>query len=180
MQFPPTMRAAALSDSGCKRSVNEDKIWFDLDDRAFVLADGMGGERCGAYASELVVSVISSYIKGLRNEPSWPFGYDIELNLSQDVVITAIRASNRAVWEAGPANPECAGMGSTVSFVYISGSIATIGNVGDSRVYLARYGELHALTRDDLVINGLIERGEVKPESVGTHPLRNVLSHAVG
>ena len=176
----PSIRAAALSDPGCKRSTNEDMTWFDLNDRGFVLADGMGGERCGDYASELATRAIVNYIKRINSGPEWPFGYDDSLTLSQNLVITAVRVANRAVWKASNGRPECNGMGSTVSLVYFSGEFATIANVGDSRVYLLRSGEFRILTRDDLIVVDMIEAGEITAEAAQTHPLRNVLSQAVG
>ena len=76
--------------------------------------------------------------------------------------------------------PECRGMGSTISAVNMKGRTATIGTLGDSRVYLCRSNALVQLTRDDSVVARLVDAGEISPEDARVHPMRNVLTQAAG
>src|SRR5688500_15812899 len=89
--------AAGLTDPGCKRSSNQDRVWLDTSRGAFAVADGMGGERCGEVASELAIRAIEEYVH--RFEPSddgaWSFGYDPALTLTQNRMMNAVRFANK-------------------------------------------------------------------------------------
>jgi protein phosphatase len=147
----------------------------------FVLADGMGGQRCGEVAAELAVRAVREYMRrGQEDEHAWPFGYDPALSSSQNRVVNAVRFANREVWEACQIRPECDGMGSTLSVLLVEADKATAGSIGDSRVYLFRDGRLRLLTRDDAVVFNLLEAGAITPEETKTHPMRNVLTLALG
>jgi protein phosphatase len=159
--------AAQLSDPGCKRVRNEDRTFIDTDRGVFVLADGMGGERCGELAAQIAVQVAADCL--------------LESALvSTERLRTAVQQANSKIWEASQARPECSGMGSTISAVLLDGLSAAIANVGDSRVYLYRDNELRRLTRDDAVVSTLLEAGKITPEGARNHPLRNVLTLALG
>ena len=111
---------------------------------------------------------------------AWPFGYDHSLTLTQNRVVNAVRFANRRVWDALQTRPDCEGMGSTISALFVHEDTATIGNIGDSRVYLGRDGQLRQLTRDDAVVFNLLEAGIITPEESKHHPMRNVLTLALG
>ena len=92
----------------------------------------------------------------------------------------AIRLANRTVWQESLIRRDYEGMGSTLSAVFINGSTAAIGNIGDSQVYTYRGQQLRVLTRDDAVVTNLVESGKITAEMAKTHPLRNVLTAALG
>ena len=71
-------------------------------------------------------------------------------------------------------------MGSTILAVNITGKTATIGAVGDSRAYFYRSGILSPVTKDDSIVAKLLDAGEISPEEADKHPLRNMLTQAVG
>jgi serine/threonine protein phosphatase PrpC len=167
--------AFGLSDVGCVRELNEDRILLDPANGLFVAADGMGGMKSGDKAAEIAVQTVKNYF-----QTTWPFGYDANLPLSQNLVSTAIRLANRRVWRESEASPEYTGMGSTLILAYIKANKATIGSVGDSRIYLHRSKELTQLTKDDSLVARLIESGAISVAEAALHPMRSVLTEAVG
>jgi protein phosphatase len=102
------------------------------------------------------------------------------LALARSLMAKAIQLANQQVYAESVATPECAGMGCTLSAMTMSGNTATIGHVGDSRVYLYRSKELSQLTRDDSVVANLIAAGEITPDQARSHPMRNRLTQSVG
>ena len=160
-----------LSDIGCRRSANEDRIVVDLDKGFFVLADGMGGEQCGGHAAEIATATVAEYFRApVPQKPA----------KMMDRMATAVRMANQRVHAESIATPECAGMGCTLSAMVMSGNIVTIGHVGDSRAYLYRNNELVQLTRDDSVVANLLATGEITPIEAHSHPMRNRLTQSVG
>src|SRR5262245_46914747 len=151
--------AAGLSDIGCKRKANEDRILVVKEQDVFVVADGMGGERCGGFAAELATRALDEYF---RSTVSGYAGYTTQnlngtLQANQERMATSIRLANERILSESLIAAECQGMGCTISAVSIDADIATIGSVGDSRVYLFRDGELVQLTRDDSVVAQLLD-----------------------
>jgi protein phosphatase len=93
---------------------------------------------------------------------------------------TAIRYANRKVLEATKEKSEYEGMATTVAAVLVDGDSANLGHVGDSRVYLMRDGEITQLTSDHSWVNEQIQSGVISPDQARTHPLRNVVTRALG
>src|SRR5436190_16979058 len=131
---------SGCTDIGCVREYNEDCILVDSTRQLFAVADGMGGERGGAFASRIAVDSLGDYFSRARTggEEDWPFGYFHDLNLVQNRMLTAIKTANRAIRAKAAEDENLAGMGSTIAAVYVIGTKAVVGNVGDSRVYLRR------------------------------------------
>jgi protein phosphatase len=175
------LQAAGSTDQGCIRSRNEDRILVDTERGLFIIADGMGGERCGDIAAEVAVRAVDEYlVQAQESEEPWPFGYDSSLTETQNRIVNVVRLANHKVWEASRQIQDCEGMGSTLSVLMVAGDVATIGNVGDSRVYVCRNMCLQQLTRDDAIVSNLIDAGEITIEEAKTHPLRNVLTLTIG
>jgi protein phosphatase len=172
----------AISDPGCVRSENEDRLLIDSGEGLFVVADGMGGHRHGELAAEVALSTMKYYLDSSRHghDVTWPFGYNFELSLDENRLVTSIRLANRQVWKRAEEAPEYAGMGTTIAASLISGSEAAVANVGDSRVYLVRSGRLQLLTIDDTWISSVLQKGALDREAILNHPMRNVLTQAAG
>jgi PPM family protein phosphatase len=160
--------ASGLSDVGCKRSSNQDRISIDLQSSVFVVADGLGGEQCGELAAEIAVDAVTAYLR----KPS--------SDLASDNMASAIHLANLRIQEQSQEITGCSGMGSTIVAVSLSGKTATIGAVGDSRFYLHRMNNLWPLTKDDSVVARLVEAGTLSLEEAQVHPMRNVLTQAAG
>jgi protein phosphatase len=172
----------AVSDPGCVRAENEDRVLADPGLGLFIAADGMGGHRHGELAAELAISTMKYFLESSFNrcDVTWPFGYNFGLSLDANRLVTCIRLANRQVWKRSEDAPEYAGMGTTIAAVIISQNAAAIANVGDSRVYLFRRGELQQLTIDDTWLNTVLQKGTLDRDALLNHPMRNVLTQAAG
>ena len=163
------MLACGATHPGCKRENNEDAFHIGHALCAAILADGMGGEKCGEVGSAITLGAVIEYLtapdEGLTRE---------------EVVKEAIRAANRQVIEAAKLRPECDGMGSTIVMALWNGPDVVIGNVGDSRAYLYRAGELRQLSYDQNFGNELRTRLGFSEERLSRMPNRNELTMAVG
>jgi PPM family protein phosphatase len=170
------------SDAGCVRQNNEDRILSDTVLGLFAVADGMGGHRHGQIAAELAICTLRRYLESSRSpgDVTWPFGYNWDLSLDENRLITGILLANRHVWKRSEEHPEYAGMGSTVVAVLIADNRAAIANIGDSRAYLYRGRELRQLTIDDTWLNTVVKHGTLDAEALMKHPMRNVLTQAAG
>jgi|ERR1035438_4394291 protein phosphatase len=177
-----TIQSSALTDPGCVRADNEDRVLADAGAGLYVVCDGMGGAQRGDVAAEIAIETIRHFIAatGERCDVTWPFGYKHDLSVSANRLLTAIRLANHQVWRRAEQALEYAGMGSTVAALLLDETHATAANIGDSRVYRLRGGSLRQLTTDDTLIADLLARGIVSPEASYRHPMRNVLTQAAG
>lgn len=97
------------------------------------------------------------------------------------ILESAVATANAIVYDKALQNPETMrGMGTTVCLAVASGGTLCLANVGDSRGYLLRGGELRQLTTDHTLAQRLYERGEISQEALRRHPERNKLTRAVG
>jgi len=172
----------AVSDVGRKRKGNEDSLFVNPEQHLFVVADGMGGHAAGEVASKVAVDSINEFVclTGGDEEITWPFGLDENISYDGNRLKTAIRYANRKVLEATKEKSEYEGMATTVAAVLVDGDCGNIGHVGDSRVYLVRDGQITQLTSDHSWVNEQIQSGVISPDQARTHPLRNVVTRALG
>src|SRR3974377_239665 len=112
----------ALTDIGCLRRDNQDRVLEDQSLSLFVVADGMGGHKHGEMAAELAIATMRYYIESSQDrfDVTWPFGYDFELSVDANRLVTAIQLANRQVWHHAQQAPECSGMGTTVAAILLS------------------------------------------------------------
>jgi protein phosphatase len=156
---------ASSSHTGKIRRTNEDSY---LDDPPlFVVADGMGGARAGEVASRIAIETF------LELEPL-P-GEDAEARLRRTIL-----ESNRRVLERSQADPDAAGMGSTVTAALLDGDRVVVGHVGDSRAYLLRDAVLQQLSHDHSLVAELERAGRITHEEAAVHPQRSVITRALG
>lgn len=164
------IEAFGMTHAGSVRPNNEDVFNIESDLGVAIVADGMGGENSGEVASAITVDTVLSYLRNPQEDG---------LNSAQ-LLKEAVRAANRSVWEAAKARPECQGMGSTIVMARWCGKHLWIVNVGDSRAYLWRGGELRQLSYDQNVGNDLRTKLGLTEEQVRKYPHHNVLTMAVG
>lgn len=170
------IRSHGISDVGCVRTRNEDRIFLDESQGLFIIADGMGGHSHGDMAAELAISTMRHYLESSRDlDASWPFGFNFDLSVDANRLVTAAQLANRQVWKRAEQAPEYAGMGTTIAAVLVNGSTITVANVGDTRVYLARDGVLRQLTIDDTWVNAISGYPGLK-----INMPRNLLTQAAG
>jgi len=192
---------AAQSDKGKKRDTNQDHFLvaragrhldtllsnlpegdlparFDETGYITIVADGMGGAAGGEVASRLAITTLINIV---LHVPDWILRLDEEH--AQKVMRRAANyyreVNERLVTEAR-LKPELRGMGTTMTGTYSLGDDLFVIHVGDSRAYLYRDGILQRLTKDHTHAQMLADAGIIRPEAVGTHRLRHVLTNALG
>ena len=172
----------ALTDVGRKRKGNEDAFHVNPDQNLFVVADGMGGHAAGEVASKIAVDSINEFVcmTSGDEEITWPFGLDENMSYDGNRLKTAIRYANNKVLAATKESAEYEGMATTVVSVLIDGATANLAHVGDSRIYLFRAGTLTQLTSDHSWVNEQLQAGMLTAEQARAHPLRNVVTRALG
>jgi protein phosphatase len=152
------------TDTGLQRRANEDSLLARSP--LFVVADGMGGAQAGEVASRIAVE---SFHDGL-GDPAQP-----EERLEANAL-----AANARIHELSQSNAEHAGMGTTLTAVYVGEEEVSIAHVGDSRAYCLRDGELLRLTDDHSLVDELIREGRLTPEEAEEHPQRSIITRALG
>ncbi|MGH3730468.1 MAG: PP2C family protein-serine/threonine phosphatase [Micromonosporaceae bacterium] len=160
-----TLRYAARSDRGLIRDGNQDSVYAGP--RLLAVADGMGGMAAGDVASNIVIGVLA------------PVDEDVTGGDLIDRLRQAVSAANQQLRETVDANPQMEGMGTTLTALLFSGSKAGLVNVGDSRTYLLRDGQLVQVTKDDTYVQMLVDEGRITAEEAGSHPQRSLLTRAL-
>lgn len=173
------MKVSARSDVGLVRPTNQDSYRYEVfgsDQWAggavhlLAVADGMGGYRAGEVASRLALETVTEEI-----ERAVETGEPIDAALD-----TAMTAANRRVVKRGLSDPECAGMGTTVTVTVVNSGVVHFGHVGDSRAYIVRGGRLDQITRDHSLVAELVRNGNLTEAEAQFHPQRNILTQAFG
>jgi protein phosphatase len=176
------IQAYGLTDVGRKRKHNEDAFAMDVTEGLFIVADGMGGHAAGEVASKITVETIGEFIAATRQkeEATWPFKYNHELDFNSNRLAVAIEKANERVMAAVAAQPWLKGMGTTVVAGLLNEKIISLAHVGDSRAYLFRDGQLSRLTDDHSWVHEQVTAGILTEEEAKTHPLKNVVTRALG
>ncbi len=176
------IESRAISDVGLKRPINEDSFCSNDDEGLYVVADGMGGHAHGEVASRIAVDTIEDFIKLTSGDQdiTWPYGIDEGLTLNSNRLKTSIRFANHKLLEHTQQEPDCEGMATTVVAVLVYQNVADIAHVGDSRVYLVRRGDIRCLTSDHSWVNEQVMSGVIDSDQARTHPLKNVVTRALG
>ena len=155
------------------RSNNEDSIAVKAYDGGAVLfavvADGMGGPVAGEVASRTIIDTMIEELDPLL------IGSGAEKTLRN-----SIREANLAVYRLAQDNSDYRGMGSTLVCAAVSSGSFTAANIGDSRLYLFSGGRLKRITRDHSLVASLVNAGVITEEQAMRHPMRNVITRAVG
>ncbi len=171
MAEPVKFTCAGRSDVGIVRSGNEDNFLILEDHALFIVADGMGGHAAGEVASEMAVNIIAEEVGNVRG---------MSEDETADRMRKAIREANGAIFERTLTEHDKRGMGTTTTVLALNGNRYLIGQVGDSRAYLLREGELIQLTKDHSYVQEQVDAGYLSPEEARTHPYSNVITRCVG
>ncbi len=169
------MKIIAMSDIGQVRTVNQDyvRFYFKNENEALVvLCDGMGGHNAGEIASSMTCNdIIERYIENadFHNED------EIRTWMHESIL-----HAHRCVQEKSHESKRLDGMGTTVVLAIIKDDCFYISHVGDSRAYLFENNQLTQLTKDDTLVNVLIDAGTISKDEAFFHPQRNILLQAVG
>lgn len=199
---PVELDVAGVSNQGNVRSDNEDQFLIaslhkhlyirdttlsnrhmlampgDSIAHLLLVADGVGGAAGGKQASGRAIETIARYATGTMHcyySGNPAHEADFLKDLRQ-----AVLQSHAAVLEAGQKEPGLAGMATTLTMVAVSWPVAFVVQVGDSRCYHLRNGELAQVTRDQTVAQDLLDEGLLSQDTATRSPLSHVLSSAIG
>lgn len=164
--------SASISDRGLskKRPQNEDSF-LELNSRGlFAVADGVGGAQAGDVASQMAMEILGEAFINLKKNGD-----------AEDLMKIAIERANEAIFQMSHDLTQLSTMATTVVALHVAGNIATIGHVGDSRLYrLDPKGNLYRETQDHSVVEEEVRAGRMTAEQAVNHPSRNVISRALG
>lgn len=183
------LRWAARTHPGQVRELNEDTVDVHVYSAEgvgsypsttlglFIVADGVGGQAAGEVASRLATDTIWSSLR----ETIWLPELQGESVLPETIVARleeAVHGANQVVYQQR--TELGTDMGTTITLALVRGTTAVVANVGDSRTYRWNADGLQQLTQDHSLVQSLIDAGEVEPESVYSHPQRNVIYRSIG
>jgi len=159
-------RTTSLTHEGRQRPRNEDAVLVHPSGRLWAVADGMGGHKDGRFASETAVAELSACrLTG-------------DADADTQAITHALFAANRTI--RARADAAGATIGTTVAALYAGDGPLVCFWIGDSRVYRVRGGIARQLTTDHTHLNDLIAAGKIAPGEGRTHPMRHVLTRALG
>jgi protein phosphatase len=168
-----TLEVAARTDPGLQRGQNEDAYLVTPSGPALALGvcDGMGGSAGGAVASRGAAEAIAACLAARA-----PRSTD---DLAR-ALVDAVSAASRTVYGAALADRALAGMGTTTTLAALASGALLVAQVGDSRAYVLRRGCLSQVTRDQTLVQMLLEKGQLRPEDIASYPFSHVILQAVG
>jgi serine/threonine protein phosphatase PrpC len=166
----PAVRWGAATDVGLVRAGNEDA--FVTEPMVFGVADGMGGHQAGEIASDIAARIIRDRLSAGASNVG--------------VVVASVVEANASIYQAAHTNVDHHGMGTTLTALVVlradESNVArfVLVNVGDSRTYLLRSGELHRATVDHSYVQELVNTGHISEDEARSHPRRNIVTRALG
>ncbi len=189
------MRAAGRTDVGSTREHNEDSfLLVDLatgqwassatgesaafsgsDGMLLMVADGLGGAAAGEIASRMAIDVVREEM-----QRTWDDGVPEESVHIADAMRHAVTQANASIHAFAQANVEHKGMGTTATVAVLHGDMLYLAQIGDSRAYIVRNGVAEQITKDQSLMQRLIEAGELTAEEAERSERRNIILQALG
>jgi serine/threonine protein phosphatase PrpC len=176
--FPPDFEITAgmLSDAGCHRETNEDCCRFVKPEEPeqarskghlALVCDGMGGHAGGEVASRMAVEIVTRiYCKSSRPP--------------QAALEEALQSANRAIHKTSQKHPHLGGMGTTCTALVLHQGAAILAQIGDSRLYLVRSGQIYLMSEDHSAVMEMVRRGAMSLEEARRHEDKNIILRALG
>jgi len=164
-----SIRYAYGTDVGKRREENQDSLGVveTNDTKFFIVADGMGGVKGGAIASNLAVTALREVLESKGQ-------------LTEVEICEALGEANTRIFEKGMEDPALAGMGTTFVGLGFVDTTMYISSVGDSRAYRVRGNTIEQLTEDHTLVMELLRSGAISPEQAGNHPVSHMLTRSLG
>lgn len=161
------LEAFGLSDSGCVRNNNEDYYLVAPDLGLYIVADGMGGAQAGEHASKLAAETVWEIISQADTPDA-------------EILLGAFEEANRRVMSAAASDTKLEGMGTTLVAALECAGELLVASVGDSRAYIYEDHKLFVITEDQTWVHEVGRRLGLDEQSLKTHPMRHVLTMAIG
>jgi PPM family protein phosphatase len=166
------LNSASITDRGLsnKRPENQDSHIDIPENGIFAVADGVGGGQAGEVASKMAMEVLQDAFAN----------YNESLD-AEELMKSALQKANTSIFQMSHEIPKLATMATTIVAVHLEGNIATIGHVGDSRLYrLDSRGNLFRETNDHSMVEEEVRAGRMTVSQAENHPNKNVISRALG
>lgn len=180
-------RLGARTDVGVQREIDEDSLMTQelrialtgvyVNAGIYVVADGMGGHAAGEIASALAVQAAANSIAEQLIALASASGDVTDEGLGA-LIKTAVEEANLAVYKESRRRQN--DMGTTMTLALVVGDRCVIGNVGDSRTYLVRDGELKRISKDHSLVMRLVDLGQISEDEIYTHPHRSAILRSLG
>ena len=167
MQTIATLMAAGNSDTGLRREVNEDRFHVDVTRGLFVLVDGIGGQAAGGKAADVALTMLRTRLER-------------ETGATTDRIREAITIANNEIHRVASLRPEWTGMACVLTVAVVGDQVATIGHVGDTRLYKLRGAGIEKVTRDHSPVGEREDANEISELEAMRHQRRNEVYRDVG
>ena len=166
------MKSSGKTDTGNKRSNNQDSIFFSDTSvgplpNLYIVADGMGGHKAGDRASKMAIDITVDFIK--KSSLENPIA----------VLKRAMVYANNEIYKAANSDVELNGMGTTMVAAVVLNDKLIVANVGDSRLYVMNK-EIEQITRDHSLVEEMVQMGGIDRASARLHPDKNLITRAIG
>jgi serine/threonine protein phosphatase PrpC len=162
-----TIAAAGATDAGLQREVNEDRFHVDQSRGLFIVIDGVGGQAAGGKAADVALCMLRERLER-------------ETGPVCDRVREAIAVANNEIHRLASTRPEWDGMACVLTVAVVKDGMATIGHVGDTRLYKVRGGNIEKITRDHSPVGEREDAREISERHAMRHPRRNEVYRDVG
>lgn len=159
--------ASGGTDPGVQREVNEDRFHVDAARGVFLVIDGVGGQAAGGRAADVALSMVRERLER-------------ETGLVADRIREAIAVANNEICRLASTRAEWKGMACVLTIAVVADGKATVGHVGDTRLYKIRNGSIEKITRDHSPVGEREDAGEISESQAMRHPRRNEVYRDVG
>ena len=174
-------RAKAWTSSQTDGEFVVESQQFEIDGSGVVMAvsDGMGGALAGEVASTMAVETVSEKMLDVAVDDEMLTAAERDHYLISRLYDATVFA-NYLIHAQGRTDPQFQGMGATFTGIGVTPEAADIIQVGDSRAYLVRRGRIYQVTKDQSLVQQLIDAQQISAEEAETHTLKNVILQALG
>ena len=163
-------KSTAISDVGLQRDGNEDSAL--ISPVLIAVADGMGGHAAGEVASKVAIDSLTGLAQVLSDS-------DMDSDSKEDLLLGIVSEIDEELSLKTKSHPEYAGMGTTLTALFINGSDVELLHVGDSRCYRIKKEKVEQLSHDHTVMQELLDQGRLAPDEVSNHPQRSLLTQVL-
>ena len=163
-------QCAARSAVGLVRNGNEDSALVGA--QLIAVADGMGGHAGGEFASSVAINTLSEIAPTFTNA-------DVDSESASDLFLNSLHTIDGQIHAVTLDEPQLAGMGTTLTALFLNGSEISLLHVGDSRAYRLHGNDLEQLSADHTVLQELLNKGIISESDAQVHPQRSMLTQAL-
>lgn len=163
-------KSTAISDIGLHRDGNEDSAL--ISPVLIAVADGMGGHAAGEVASKIAIDALTGLAKLLTDS-------EIDSDSKEDLLLGVTTEIDDELATRTKSHPEFAGMGTTLTALFLNGSDVELLHVGDSRCYRIKKDKVEQLSHDHTVMQELLDQGRLRADEVANHPQRSLLTQVL-